>query len=107
MQWLYLVLAIVGAVLPLSYFLPFLFTHGPDLPLIVRQLFQNNISASFGLDVIISALVVYLFFFSEGRRRGMRHLWVYVICTTFVGVSLGLPLFLFFRERKLKVAGST
>jgi uncharacterized membrane protein YbaN (DUF454 family) len=103
MQWIYLVLAIIGAVLPLSCFIPFLLAHGFDLPLIVRDLFQNNISASFGLDVIISALVVYLFFFHEGQRRGMKHLWVYVICTTFVGVSLGLPLFLFFRERKLKV----
>jgi uncharacterized membrane-anchored protein YhcB (DUF1043 family) len=31
----------------------------------------------------------------------MKHLWVYVLCTLLVGVSLGLPLFLFFRERKL------
>jgi hypothetical protein len=39
--------------------------------------------------------------FSEGPRRGMKNLWVYVLCTLLVGVSLGLPLFLFFRERKL------
>jgi len=105
MQWIFLVLAIIGAVLPLSYFIPFLLAHGFDLPLIVRELFKNNISASFGLDVIISALVVYIFFFLEGRRRGMKQLWVYVICTTFVGVSMGLPLFLFFRERKLNLEG--
>jgi hypothetical protein len=103
MQWLFLLLAIIGAVLPLSCFIPFLVTHGLDLPLLVRELFQNRISASFGLDVIISALVLILFVFTEGRRRGMRRLWVYVVCTLFVGVSLGLPLFLFFRERKLNI----
>jgi|SRR6266404_5680734 len=101
MQWLFLLLAIIGAVLPLSYFIPFLLTHGLDLPLIVRELFQNGISASFGMDVIISAFVLILFVFTEGRRRGMKHLWVYVVCTLLIGVSLGLPLFLFFRERKL------
>ena len=102
MQWLFLGAAILGAVLPLSYLVPFVAAHGLDVPLIFRQLFQNNISAFFGVDVIISALALLVFIFVEGRRQGMRHLWVYVLCTLLVGVSLGLPLFLFVRERKLK-----
>jgi hypothetical protein len=105
MQWLYLVAAILGTVLPLSYFVPFLATHGLDLPLFFRQLFQNDISSFFGMDVIVSTVVLWLFVFYEGRRRGMKHLWVYVLCTLTVGVSLGLPLFLFFRERKLNADG--
>lgn len=102
MQWLYLVAAILGTILPLSYFLPLLATHGLDGPLFFRQLFQNNFSAFFGMDVIVSSFVLWLFVFSEGRRRDMKHLWVYILCNLLVGVSLGLPLFLFFRERKLK-----
>jgi Terpene cyclase DEP1 len=105
MQWLFLTLAILGAVVPLSYFFPFLATHGLDLPLFFRQLFQNNISAFFGTDVIISALVLCLFVYSEGRKRGMKHLWVYILSTLLVGVSLGLPLFLYFRERRLNAEG--
>jgi len=101
MQWLFLLAAILGTLLPCSYLVPFLAAHGFDLPLLFRQLFQNNVSAFFGMDVIVSALALLLFVFLEGRRRGMKHLWVYVLCTLLVGVSLGLPLFLFFRERKL------
>jgi lysylphosphatidylglycerol synthetase-like protein (DUF2156 family) len=101
MQWLFLVAAVLGAVLPLSYLVPFLAAHGLDLPLFFGQLFQNNISAFFGTDVIVSALALLLFVFSEGRRRGMKNLWVYALCTLLVGVSLGFPLFLFFRERAL------
>ena len=101
MQWLFLGAAILGAILPLSYLVPFLATHGFDMPLFFRQLFQNDISAFFGTDVIVSALALSLFVFSEGRRRGMKNLWAYLLCTLLVGVSLGLPLFLFFRERKL------
>jgi hypothetical protein len=78
-----------------------LLIHGPDVPLLFRQLFQNNVSAFFGTDVIVSALVLWRFVASEGRRRGMKNLWVYILCTLLVGVSLGLPLFLFFRECKL------
>ena len=104
MQRLYLMAAILGAILPLSQLVPFLKAHGLDMPLFFGQLFQNNVSAFFGLDVIVSSLVLWLFVFSEGRRRGMRNLWLYVVCNLAVGVSLALPLFLFFRERKLNPA---
>ena len=101
MQWVFLVAAILGAVLPLSFLLPFVAAHGLDVPLIFRQLFQNNVSAFFGTDVIVSALALLAFVYSEGRRKGMKNLWAYALCTLLVGVSLGLPLFLFFRERRL------
>lgn len=101
MQWLFLIAAILGTVLPLSYLFPFLAAHGLDMSLFFKQLFHNNISAFFGVDVIISALTLLLFIFTEGRRRGMKRLWVYALCVLLVGVSSGLPLFLFFRERRL------
>jgi Terpene cyclase DEP1 len=101
MQWLFLIAAILGTILPLSYLVPFLAAHGLDAPLLFRQLFQTNISAFFGTDVIVSAVALLLFVSLEGRRLGMKNLWVYVLGTLLVGVSLGLPLFLFFRERKL------
>ena len=102
MQWLYLIAAILGAVWPLSYFVPFLAAHGLDVPLIFAQLFQTNISSFFAVDVFVTGLTIFLFVPSEGRRLGMKHLWVYILCTLAVGGSLGLPLFLYFRERKLR-----
>lgn len=50
------------------------------------------------MDVIVSASVLILFVFAEGRRLGMQKLWVPVIGTLLVGVSLGLPLFLYMRH---------
>jgi hypothetical protein len=99
-QYLYLLLAILGAVLPYSQLIPFLREHGFDMRLLVEQLFANRISAFFGLDVVISSLVLWTFVFVEGRRQKMRHLWVYVLSNLAVGVSLALPLFLYMRERK-------
>jgi len=105
MRWLYLIAAVVGAALPLSQLIPFLAAHGLDAPLLFRQLFETNASAFFGLDVIVSSVVLWLFVFSEGRRRRMGRLWLYVVCNLAVGVSLALPLFLFFRERRLAAEG--
>ena len=102
MQWLYLVGAVAGTLLPLSYLARFIAAHGLDVPLLVRQLFQNDASAFFGVDVFISGLVLLVFIASEGRRAGVKNLWACVLCTLLVGVSSGLPLFLFFRERRLE-----
>lgn len=98
-QYLYLLLALLGAVLPYSQLIPFLREHGLDLKLLVEQMFANRISAFFGLDVLISSVVLWVFVFAEGRRRKMRHLWVYILSNLAVGVSLALPLFLYARER--------
>ena len=102
MRWFYLVAAILGAILPLSQLIPFVAAYGLDVPLLFKQLFQNHASAFFGLDVIVSSVVLWLFVFSEGQRLRMRHLWFYIVCNLVVGVSLALPLFLFFRESKVK-----
>ena len=101
MKILYLLLAILGAVLPVSQLVPFLTTHGLDLRLFFTFLFSNSVSGFFGMDVIVSSVVLWVFLFSEGRRLGMQRLWVYVVCNLAVGVSLALPLFLLFRERTL------
>ena len=101
MKSLYLVAAILGAALPLSQLIPFLKTHGLDLSLFFTLLFSNSVSGFFGMDVIVSSVVLWIFVFSEGRRLGMKHLWLYVVCNLVVGVSLALPLFLLFRERAL------
>ena len=53
-----------------------------------------------------SSVALWLFVYSEGSRLRMKNLWLYVACNLAVGVSLALPLFLFFRERRLKPAAA-
>jgi hypothetical protein len=99
---LYLALCVAGTVLPYSQLLPFLREHGLDLRLFLEQLFANRIAAFFGMDVIVSSVVLWALVFIEGRRAGVRHLWAPVAANLAVGVSLGLPLFLYMRERRLE-----
>jgi hypothetical protein len=98
----YLVLALVGTILPYSQFVPFLREHGLDAGLFWRQLFANRISAFFALDVLVSSAVLWAFVLWEGRRNRLEHLWAPIIGSLAVGVSLGLPLFLYIRERQLE-----
>jgi len=98
----YLALCVAGTVIPYTQFLPFVKEHGLDLRLFAQQLFSTRIGAFFGLDVIVSSLVLWMFVLVDGRRDGVRHLWAPIAANLAVGVSLGLPLFLYLRESALE-----
>ncbi len=97
----YLIFCLLGIFLPYSQFVPWLLEDGLDLPLFFRELFDNRISTFFAIDVILSAIVLVLFIHSEGKRVRMQLLWLPTIGTLIVGVSFGLPLFLFLRQLML------
>jgi Terpene cyclase DEP1 len=102
LRHLYLLFCVLGLVLPYSQLIPWIAEHHAlDMSIFFRDLFANRISAFFGLDVIVSAIVLIVFIGGEGKRLGMRLLWVPTIGTLLVGVSFGLPLFLYLRQLQL------
>jgi hypothetical protein len=72
------------------------------LPLFARELFSTRIGAFFGMDVVVSAVVLLVFSRIESARVGIRRRWLVLLAVLTVGVSLGLPLFLYLRELELK-----
>ncbi|MBE9006737.1 DUF2834 domain-containing protein [Fortiea sp. LEGE XX443] len=98
----YIALCVMGTILPYSQFISFLWEHGVDIKLFFEQLFVNKISGFFGMDVLVSSFVLWLFVYAEGTKLKMSNLWIYVACNLLVGVSLGLPLFLLMRQRQLE-----
>jgi hypothetical protein len=98
---LYLALAVIGTVTPYAKFVPWLIEHGLNLRLFVSELFSTRIGGFFGLDVLISAVTLIVFIRREGARRRLRLLWVPIAATCLIGVSCGLPLFLYLRERQV------
>jgi len=102
LRYLYLVFALIGLVLPYSQFVPWIAEHhGVNMPIFLHELFANRISAFFAMDVVVSAIVLISFIQTEGRRLGMRLLWLPTVSVLVVGVSLGLPLFLYLRQIQL------
>jgi Terpene cyclase DEP1 len=101
---IYLWLAVFGTMLPYWQFFPFLRENGLDLQLFVEQMFANPVSSFFALDVVVSSLVLWVLVAVEGRRAGVKHLWAPIVANLAVGVSLGLPLFLYLRETALQSA---
>jgi len=104
LRHVYLFLCVIGTILPYWKFLPWVLEHGFDLSLLFHELFATRIGAFFGLDVVVSALVLFVFIATEGRRLVVAKIWLPILATLLVGVSLGLPLFLYLRQRHLDAA---
>ena len=87
---IYLLLCLAGTILPYWQLVPWVVEHGLHVSLLLEQLFANRISAFFGIDVIVSAVVVFAFTAFERPRLG--GMWVLpIVAVLLVGVSLGLP----------------
>jgi len=101
LKHVYLLFCVVGAALPLSQFVPWLMVNGADLSLFFEHLLVNQISRFFVFDVVVSALVLLIFIVVEGKRLAIKNHWLAALATLCVGVSLGLPLFLYLRQLTL------
>ena len=101
MGYLYLGLAFLGAVAPYSFLGQFLIANGLNLAEFKAQLTSTPVGSYFGLNMLVAALVTVLFILGEGKRLKMRGLWLPLLITVVVGVSCGLPLFLYLRRLSL------
>lgn len=104
MKSFYAFCCVPGALLPYGAFVPWLLEHGVNVPLLVQEAASTRVGAFAWLDVLVAALVLLGFILAEGRRLRMQTLWLPVAGTCLVGVSFGLPLFLWLRERHLERA---
>lgn len=102
MKTIYLLLCVVGLVLPYWRFVPWVVVNGLQPRYFLEQLFANRISGFFAMDVLVSSIVLLVFMHSEDSRRGVRGRWFPVLAVFIVGVSLALPLFLYLRELDLE-----
>lgn len=96
MRWIFLALAVWGTVHPMGYFVAWFQANGWDLMAMVNAWHVNDATSGLVWDLTIAAvsLTILVLYLAVQTRR-----WVYlsVVPATFcIGVSAGLPLFVFF-----------
>lgn len=95
---LYAVLCIAGTILPYAQFIPWVVENGLNIPLLINQIASSRLAAFGWLDVVVSALTLFVLILTDGRKKRVPHLWLPIVGTLTVGVSLGLPLYLPLQE---------
>ena len=106
MRQIYLILAIIGAVVPYSAFSLWMLENPFQLSAAFDEIMASRLSQFAWLDVLISGVVLLVFMRHDQSTRKTPHLWFPIMGTLLIGVSFGLPLFLYLREGSID-AGKT
>lgn len=102
MTKIYLLIAVLGTIVPYAFFGSFMLEQGVNLTEFVRQLFATSPASGFTADLLITSCAFWIWSFREARQRGLRNWWVYVVLNLTVGLSCALPLFLYFRQLRIE-----
>ena len=94
----YLVMMVIGTILPWYFFTGYISAQGMDLTGFLAAMYENGAAAGAVTDLFISAAVFWVWSFSDAKRQGVRNWWLVVPATLAVGLSLALPMYLYMRS---------
>jgi NADH:ubiquinone oxidoreductase subunit 6 (subunit J) len=97
----YLALAIVGAVVPMYHFVTWFLAEGWSLQHLIDGWHANAATTGLVWDLTISAVTLTIFIVAEALFRRDAFCLIAIPATFLIGVSCGLPLYLFLRTRNL------
>ncbi|CAK6701492.1 DUF2834 domain-containing protein [Synechococcus sp. CBW1107] len=103
LQWVYLALAVSGAIFPWLANAEFIRDYGQafDLSQFIELANANPAARSLSRDLLIGATAVTIWIISEARRLKMRGLWIVLLGSVTLAFAFAAPFFLFMRERRL------
>ncbi len=104
LKWVYLILSLLGAVLPTLANIEFVRTYGPsfDFKLFLNLASNNPAAQSLSRDLFVGSTAVLIWIFSESNRLKMKNLWIVILTTFTIAFAFSAPLFLFLRELRIE-----
>ncbi len=99
MRWVYLGLAIWGAIHPMYYFVSWFQENGWNLGAMIDAWHVNDATTGLTWDLTIAAVSLTIWILSEVAVRRNWSALIAIPATYCIGVSCGLPLYLFLRSR--------
>ncbi len=98
MKKLYLVLAIVGAVLPYAFFIQHISSEGVSLMAFLAAVFANPAAGGFTADLLFTSMVFWIFMFHQRSREKGPPPTLFIVLNLLIGLSCALPAYLYARE---------
>ena len=104
LKWVYLLFAILGAILPTLANIEFAQIYGPsfDIQLFIELANSNPASQSLSRDLLIGSTAIFIWIISESNRLQMKNLWVVILTTFTIAFAFSAPLFLYLRELRIE-----
>tara|TARA_Y100001968_G_scaffold315625_1_gene342428 strand:- start:1288 stop:1650 length:363 start_codon:yes stop_codon:yes gene_type:complete len=104
LKWIYLFLAILGAIFPTLANIEFAKMYGSsfDFKLFIELANDNPASQSLSRDLFIGSSAVFVWIISESNRLKMKNLWIVILTTFTIAFAFSAPLFLYLRELRIE-----
>lgn len=99
---LYLLLAVWGAIHPMYYFIQWFQENGWDIMAMVDAWHVNAAASGLVWDLTISAVALTIWIIAEVATRRNWGALIAIPATFCIGVSCGLPLYLFLRSAPVR-----
>ena len=100
MRTVYLILAIIGAILPMYYFVSWFEEFGYSLGAMVEAWNVNDATTGLVYDLTVAAVTLLIWIIVETVRNKAWLNLIAIPATFCIGVSCGLPLYLYLRSRE-------
>ncbi len=101
MRWIYLALAIWGAIHPMYYFVSWFQEYGWNLGAMIDAWYVNDATTGLTWDLTIAAVSLTIWIIAEVAVRRNWMALIAIPATYCIGVSCGLPLYLFLRSKPI------
>jgi len=99
MKKLYLLLTVMGAIVPYFFFFQFIQAEGINISAFVSALFVNGAAGGFTADVLLSSFIFWLFMFKQVKESNGPKPYLFIILNLAIGLSCALPAYLYAREK--------
>ncbi len=99
LRMIYLALALWGAVHPMGYFIAWFGQNGFDIGAMIEAWHVNAATSGLVWDLTIAAIALTVWIVAEVAVRRNLLALIAIPATFLIGVSCGLPLYLFLRTR--------
>ena len=103
LSYLYLVLSILGAILPMISNFNFAMEYGLsfDINQFIQLANANPAAESISRDLLIGASAVFIWIVNESKKLNMKNMWIVYVGTFLIAFAFSAPFFLFLRERRI------
>ncbi|WP_020532260.1 DUF2834 domain-containing protein [Flexithrix dorotheae] len=108
MKKIYLILSVIGFILPNIFVALESIESGNillwyNIPETFRAMFINYISSAFVVDLLVVVLIFFVWSYHEAKKFKIKNLWLIWVLTMAFGLSFTFPFFLYLREGKIKI----
>ena len=97
----YIIIAIVALIATWYHNILFMKTNGEGFMGFINGMYANHAAASISNDVLFLGIAVNVLMIVEAKRLGIKYVWVYILLSFVVAISVIAPIFLAVRQWKI------